>query len=261
MKQLFVILALLLTALLLTGCELDLNSLSSLGPTVEINEPASGIRILTGHEIEIQSSASDRAMIERIELYINGDLIREDFPPIKTGQEHFTVLQRWVPVEPGEAQVRVIAYNKKGEASSPTGIVLQVISEPTATIPPTATATMVPPTETATMIPPTATVEPPTATAIVPTVTLTPTLAMPTAGPLPELQGSVDGTGPLNIRAGSGASTARVSWLNANAPVTGIARNGRGDWAKIRFGPDNREGWVLAQRIRWQGDFNLLGIE
>jgi hypothetical protein len=111
------------------------------------------------------------------------------------------------------------------------------------------------------MIPPTATIIPPTATAIPPTATVKPTLAMPTAGPLPGLQGSVDGTGPLNIRAGAGASTARVSWLNVNSPVTGIARNGRGNWGKIRFGPDNQEGWVLAQRIRWQGDFQLLGIE
>lgn len=265
MKKLFVILALLLATLLITGCELDLNQFSSQGPTVEINEPASGVRVLIGHEIEIESRASDKAMIERIEMYINGDLIREDFPPIETGQENFSVLQRWVPVEPGQAQVRVIAYNKKGEASSPTGIVLQVYALPTATPVPTATPTMVPPTATAT-IPPTATptMVPPTATAIPPTATITPTLAlaMPTAGPLrPEIQGTVDGTGPLNIRAGPGANTARVSWLNANSFVTGIARNGGGNWAKIRFGPNNQEGWVLAQRIRWQGNFQSLPIE
>lgn len=217
----------------------------NLPPAVQIISPASNARIPTGKEVEIKSVATDESFIERIELYVNDDLIRIDSPPIKGGQVTFTVLQRWVPIRAGQVRVRVVAYDTDGARSHPVGITLEAVGETLAELLPTKVAT-------ATPIPsPSPTAPPP------PTITAVP----PTATPIPQIEGRVTNFGPLNVRQGPTTGTAQLGWLNPGDLVTGIARNPASNWAKIRYGADNREGWVFAQRVIWSSDFNALPIE
>lgn len=224
-------------------------------PLVQIISPASNARIPTGKEVEIKSVATDESFIERIELYVNDDLIRMDSPPIKGGQVTFTVLQRWVPIQAGEVRVRVVAYDANGASSHPVGITLEAVGEALAELQPTKVATATPISTVTPTLPP-----PPPPTAPPPTVP-PPTAPPPTATPIPQIEGRVTNFGPLNVRNGPDTSTLQLGWLNPNDLVVGIARNQAGNWAKIRYGADNREGWVFAQRVTWSSDFKLLPVQ
>ncbi|MDQ4076326.1 MAG: SH3 domain-containing protein [Chloroflexota bacterium] len=214
----------------------------SAGPQVTITSPGNEATIPTGQTVEIQSVASDNVTpIRRIEMYINGDLIADDSTPDPEGQASFTVVQRWVPVEPGEAQVEVYAYNLDDERSEAATITLQVEGEPLA--PPQET------TATATQSLAAATAEP------------TEVPATPTLEPAAGIEGRVAAEIGLNVREGPGADSRRIGGVNLNETVTAIARNEAGDWIKIRYGPDNSEGWVAGEYVEWQGDTQTLPVE
>ncbi len=253
-----------LCGLFLVGCQLFAEEMPiNEPPLVQIISPASNARIPTGKEVEIKSVATDESFIERIELYVNDDLIRIDSPPIKGGQVTFTVLQRWVPIRAGEVRVRVVAYDADGAISHPVGITLEAVGETLAELQPTkvptatAIASLTPvstPTSTPTLPPP----PPPPSPSPPPP---TPPPPPPTATPIRQIEGRVTNFGPLNVRNGPNTSTAQLGWLNPNDFVLGIARNQAGNWAKIRYGADNREGWVFAQRVRWSSDFKALPVQ
>ncbi len=207
---------------------------SGAGPQVVIVGPPSGTRIPTGQVVEIHSTANDEAgLVQRIELHINGELIAEDTTPIAEGQASFSVVQRWVPIASGSVQVTVYAYNAQGQQSQPAAITLEAEGEPL--LPPTT------PTVTKATPEPTATVE------------LSPT---PEAG----IVGQVNVQAGLNVRGEPSLTAARIGGVNLNDAVTAIARNEAGDWVRIRFGPDNQEGWVVAEFITWEGDVQSLPI-
>ncbi len=259
MKSIFLV---TLCGLFLVGCQFFAQAQPiNDPPVVQIISPASNARIPTGKEVEIKSVATDESFIERIELYVNDDLIRIDSPPIKGGQVTFTVLQRWVPVQAGEVRVRVVAYDANGAMSYPVGITLEAVGEGLAELQPTKVTTETPvPSITPTPLPlATGTPPPPSSTPPPPEPSATP--VPPTATPVPRVEGSVTNYGPLNIRYGPNEGTAQLGWLNPGDYVVGIARNGAGNWAKIRYGADNREGWVFALRVAWTSDFKVLPIE
>ena len=142
MKPIF---SILLCGFFLVSCQLFAEEEPiNLPPVVQIVSPASNARIATGKEVEIKSVATDESFIERIELYVNDDLIRIDSPPIKGGQVTFTVLQRWVPIQAGEVRVRVVAYDTNGSRSHPVGITLEAVGETLAELQPTKVATATP---------------------------------------------------------------------------------------------------------------------
>ena len=51
------------------------------GPSVEITRPASGTTVEVGQAVEIESTSMADAGIARVELLIDGEVVREDVPP------------------------------------------------------------------------------------------------------------------------------------------------------------------------------------
>jgi hypothetical protein len=97
------------------------------GPSVEITSPASGTRVELGQEVEITSTSSADAGIARVELYVDGDLVREDEPP-SGNPETFRLVQQWLAERQGEVRVAVVAYDAQGESSSEAAIALSVVA-------------------------------------------------------------------------------------------------------------------------------------
>jgi hypothetical protein len=208
------------------------------GPQVVIDSPASGARVPTGQELLIQSTATDENLVQRIELYINGELIADDPSPVPEGQPTFSVVQRWVPVQPGQALVEVYAYNAEDVRSEVRSIVLEVEGEPLAPVQ---------------EVPEPAPEEP------------AEEVTEPTESPeLPEavgIRGTVLAADGLNVRSGPGTDNERIGGILANETVTAVARNAAGDWVRIQYGAENQQGWVAAQFVTWEGDIQTLPQE
>ncbi len=225
---------------LLVACQRGTATPAATGPVVSIVAPADGSTIPTGQIVEIQSNALDNSSpVQRIEMYINGDLIADDSAPTAEGQPSLLVSQRWVPVAPGPAEVEVIAYNARNEPSAPARITLQVEGAALAS-PQQATAT------------PEATVPDPP----LPTAPAAPTETVP-AG----IAGTVVADIGLNVRSGPSATAERIGGVNVNESVSALARNEAGDWVKIRFAAEPQEGWVAAEFVTWEGDLQSLPVE
>ena len=131
------------------------------GVSVVINSPPSGTAVVVGQEVLIDSTASSDAGIGRVELAINGAVVRRDSPP-SGNPTTFRVSQGWTPDASGQVTVSVVAYDANGNASPQATISLQVAdsSGPVPTAVPGATA------------PPGATAEPGPAATEVPDVTI-----------------------------------------------------------------------------------------
>jgi len=99
-------------------------------PTVSITQPASGATISVGQTAQIVSSVTAPAGVDRVELSINGQVIRTDTPPTEEPTS-FAVSQPWVPVAMGQVTVSVVAYDAKGKASEPATISLTVTQDST----------------------------------------------------------------------------------------------------------------------------------
>ena len=110
--QLFV-LALLVACSLLTS-----------KPTVIIVSPPSGSEFLENEPIAVQSVATDSTGIARVELLVNGTVVRTDASPVP--QVSFTLIQTWQAV-PGTHTISVRAYNTAGVVSEPAAITVSVI--------------------------------------------------------------------------------------------------------------------------------------
>lgn len=154
-------------------------------PTLVIVAPPSGSVYTVGEQIAVQSSSADAAGVMRVELLVDGAVVRTDPSPVSSGQVQFSVIQNWTAAVPGTHTLSVRAYNVQG-AFAEAGIVVTVndrvslVATPVNTIPPIPTAlvppTAVPPTDTPTALP---TNSP---TPVLPTVTssATPTTLPPT---------------------------------------------------------------------------------
>lgn len=272
LQRLAVLLLLALTLLGLVACNNLSNRATSTAPRVTITAPPSGQRVPTGKEVEVQSVAVGQTPIERVDMYVNNDLIHSDTSPIEGGQFTFNVVQRWVPTGPGRAEVKVVAYDVNGVPSQPEGIVLEVVgealavAEATATIPAiipgsTVTTTVTPAVPVSEGTPVNVGTPPPNATTV---EVFTPTPA-PTATVLPsppasgtEIGGTVAVRG-LNVREGPGTSYRRIASLRSFETVTATGRNQETTWARVRFA-SNRTGWVATQYVTWEGDISTLPV-
>lgn len=232
----------LLLMVALVACERG--GQTAVGLTVRIDSPAAGAKIPTGREVVITSTAgsSTTSLVQKIELYINGELIREDAAPTAGGQATFTVEQRWVPTEAGTIAVEVVAYDVAGRRAPPATLTLVAEGSPMVTTAPF-------PSPTATGIPVTPTTTPFPSPAPLPSATAT--------APRVEIAGTINTD--ANIRNGPGPTFDRVDGLFAGAAITAIGRNVTADWIEIRYGA-GQTGWVLWSLAGWQGDIQQLPV-
>jgi hypothetical protein len=242
MRRAWWLVALLTVLWVLVACERG--GQTAAGLTVRIESPAEGARIPTGREVVITSTAnsSTTSLVQKIELYINGELIREDVAPTQAGEATFTVEQRWVPTEAGTIAVEVIAYDVVGRRGTPATLSLVAEGSPMVTTAPfpSPTPTGIPVTPTTTPFPSPAPL--PSATATVPRI---------------EIAGTINTD--ANIRNGPGPTFDRIDGLFAGATVTAIGRNAAADWIEIRYG-SGQTGWVLWSLAGWQGDIQQLSV-
>ena len=132
-------------------------------PVVVIDSPPSNSQFRGGEAVTVQSTSTDSAGIARVELLVDGTVVRTDTPP--SPQPSFTVLQTW-SATPGSHTITVRAFNTANTVSDPAAILVAIaVSTPAAA--PTAAA----PTAAATATPN------PTATTVVPISTPTATTA------------------------------------------------------------------------------------
>ena len=100
-------------------------------PTVVILSPASGTQVKVGETVAIQSSATDVKGVTRVELWVDGSLVRSDVNPQQ--QPAFSVTQEWTAAVLGNHSVTVKAYNAAGRVSDPATVTVNVVEEVTAT--------------------------------------------------------------------------------------------------------------------------------
>jgi hypothetical protein len=120
--------------------------------TVVINSPASGSTVTVGQEVLIDSTATADAGVDRVELAVNGAVVRRDSPS-SGNPTTFRVSQPWTPTAEGSVVISVVAYDTSGAASEQATITLQAVASaaggptavPGATAVPGPVATAVPP--------------------------------------------------------------------------------------------------------------------
>ena len=163
--------AMFLSILILTACSAPSLPFAQLSPTatkpqVIVTAPVSGASFTAGAEVVVQSTSSDTSGIVRVELLVDGQVVRSDAALTGKNQLQFQVVQTW-KATPGAHTIIVRATNENG-ATSEAALSLTVTEppKPTNTPVPTVAPTSVP---TATSAP-------------VPTKAATPT-APPTAAP------------------------------------------------------------------------------
>jgi hypothetical protein len=140
-RELVAVAVLLLLVAGILACELP-----GLGggtkPTAVILFPASGIQVKAGETVAIQSSATDIKSVTRVELWVDGSLVRSDDNPQQ--QPAFSVTQEWTAAVLGSHSVTVKAYNAAGRVSDPATVTVNVVEEVTATPIPLASVTLPP---------------------------------------------------------------------------------------------------------------------
>jgi len=106
------------------ACEIPGMAEKPTKPAVVINSPPSGAQVKVGEEVEVQSTATDEKGVARVELRVDGALVRSDQSPIP--QPAFSLVQRWTPSGSGSHTVEVRVYNVDGVVSEPAVITLRV---------------------------------------------------------------------------------------------------------------------------------------
>ncbi len=96
-------------------------------PTVIIASPPHGTTFNAGEVVGVQSSAADPSGISRVELLVDGVVVKQDSPPELPAPVQFTVIQSWTATE-GQHTLTVRALNPSGAAGQ-TGISVNVNSQ------------------------------------------------------------------------------------------------------------------------------------
>ena len=147
------ILVFLLALFGLLACNLPRNNAS-----VTILNPVSGQVVPAFMEYQITSSIKPEGNWSRIELIINGDLIRLDTPKSNPGTFGL-ITQPWIPTKEGATMIEVKLYQRGKTPSATARVAVMVKAMQAEEIPPT--PTLSPPTPEAT---PTGTITPPACT-------------------------------------------------------------------------------------------------
>ncbi len=147
MKRIQHLILILLLAWLISSCA----PLPEANFRVWIDIPRDGARVSMGQMVNVQSHAYARKGVAEVMLIVNGVPYRRD-PPAEPGADFTAISQSWFPEKPGEYALQVIAYDTRGEASSPASVWVSVVALVTATptpmpeptLTPTAAATVTP---------------------------------------------------------------------------------------------------------------------
>ncbi|MBN1179173.1 MAG: hypothetical protein JXD18_08180, partial [Anaerolineae bacterium] len=94
-------------------------------PSITITGPASGTQVMVGDDVQVVSTSVADAGVSRVELSVNGQMVRSDAPP-SGNPTTFSVAQPWTPMAEGEVTISAVVYDVDGTASEPAVIVLQV---------------------------------------------------------------------------------------------------------------------------------------
>jgi len=105
----------------LTGCDLFLPS----KPNAIITSPPSGSTFHEGEDIAVQSVSTDAKGVVRVELIVDGQIVRTDAAP--SPQDQFTLVQTWKATA-GSHTIIVKSYNGANNASDPAAISVSVIA-------------------------------------------------------------------------------------------------------------------------------------
>ncbi|MEW5718710.1 MAG: NBR1-Ig-like domain-containing protein, partial [Chloroflexota bacterium] len=95
-------------------------------PNVVIMSPPSGSQYFEGEDIAVQSSATDTVGVVRVELVVDGAVVRVDPSPTAQGQPNFTLIQTWKATT-GVHTILVRAYNAAGAVSDPAGVSVNIL--------------------------------------------------------------------------------------------------------------------------------------
>jgi hypothetical protein len=112
----------ILLGIMLGGCGL----LSPSKPVAIIVAPPSGTQIDVYTEVQVQVNSTDDQGIVRIDLLANGTVVATETSPQAAGQPTFSAVLRWTPKTSGAQVVEARAYNRKGDASAPVSVNIQV---------------------------------------------------------------------------------------------------------------------------------------
>jgi hypothetical protein len=142
MNKLFTGLLCLMTiglSLAVIGCTAAFNA----KPNVVIDSPPSNSQYQGGEAVAIQSTSTDSSGIARVELLVDGIVVRTDTTP--GPQPSFILLQTWTATV-GTHTIVVRAFNTTNVESNPAAIALAVVGNVPAVAPTAAPAAQVPPT-------------------------------------------------------------------------------------------------------------------
>lgn len=91
-------------------------------PRVSIYYPPSGFTTDLGAPLMVFSVASDAVGVSRVDLHVDGVLIRSDTAPDGVPRTEWALLQPWQPEQAGDFTLAVTAYRSDGTAGEPAAI-------------------------------------------------------------------------------------------------------------------------------------------
>jgi len=122
---------------------------SEMSGSVNIFKPLVGQAFNLGSAIEIQSRSVGSQGVQRVELWVNEQLVRADANPLPLANQPFVVSQSWQPNAPGRYAIQVKAYTTEQFVWLSAVMALEIKPAPVA-LPVTPLATLIPgPTPTA----------------------------------------------------------------------------------------------------------------
>jgi len=103
-------------------------------PKTTIQSPATGAQFREGDDVIVQSISTDPVGVVRVELIVDGAVVRPDVPPIAAGQTSFTLVQKWKATA-GTHTLSVRAFNAAGGASELALVTITVTAAEVPTLP------------------------------------------------------------------------------------------------------------------------------
>ncbi len=111
-----------LILLALSGCNLP----GSGEISVSITSPADGQSVVLMEETRVVSRITTARGIEKVQLFVNGQLTRTDSPPSGNPSDYIAD-QPWIPDQEGNMILTVVAVDTRGNTSEPVSVAVQVV--------------------------------------------------------------------------------------------------------------------------------------